>query len=180
MQNINKYHAIKKNGFTLIELLVGMAIAAILLSLASGDITKAFFGTNEATVNSHITTLIAETKSIKDRNGYGDGKANVNLIPILIKREKIPTSMKKDGDTLKNDFGGEYTNTSTTGGFGYEVGTTNIPAAICISTVSMQAKAGIASTTKINSNTFNGPVSNAQAEAACNQDKNTISFVVIG
>ncbi|MDA1379446.1 type 4 pilus major pilin [Plesiomonas shigelloides subsp. oncorhynchi] len=127
-------------------------------------------------MNSHITTLIAETKSVKDRNGYGDGKANVNLIPILIKREKIPTSMKKMVTRLKMILAAN-TRTLQLRGFGYEVGTTNIPAAICISTVSMQAKAGIASTTKINSNTFNGPVSNAQAEAACNQDKKKYNLI---
>lgn len=180
MKNFKSATFVKQNGFTLIELLVAMAAVAILVSLYSGDIKKVFFGTNETTVNSHITGLIAETKSIKDRNGYGDGKANVNLVPTLIKREKIPTSMKKVGDTLKNDYSGEYTVISTTGGFGYEVGTTNIPAAICISAVSMQSNAGMANATKINSNTFNGPVSNTQAEAACNQDKNTISFVING
>lgn len=180
MKKLKKIHGGKPNGFTLIEILVAMAIAAILLSLITGYINGGFFGAGEATINNHLTGLISATKSVKDRNGYGDGKANVNLVPSLIKREKIPGSMKRVGDVLKNDYSGEYTVVSTTGGFGYEVGATNLPVAICISAVAMQSNAGVANTIKINSNTFNGQVSNAQADAACNQEKNVISFIVNG
>lgn len=160
----------RQRGFNLIEVSIATAIGVLVLGGVAYLIQGGFSGVAISAEATNISSLIANTKALKDGGGYG----SASLLADLRISKGLPSSLADDGTVVKNAWGGAVTVDGT--GAGYTVGYGAVPQDACQKLALTVSDGAIISTT-INTTTLTGRVTRAQATANCTSAAaNTLLF----
>ena len=181
-----------QKGLSLIEASMVLALSAIVVS-------GVMYYYQSASDNNKTQSTVSEVMSIVSAvNGLYVGTSGYTGLDssVILKTSSVPENYKSKNGTIMHPFGGTLTLGPTKGATGYYIELTDIPKSACVNLSSMNfgtslggvgvnasLKAG--ETQDINNVTGNGKKSftknaltPAQASTACDQDENTIAFLL--
>lgn len=164
-------------------LLVSLGLV-VLFTLAAGAFAYSKYNDQVAKqavseARSNIAMMIA---SIKTNFQNEDSYAALDTDPeeLLIQLQAVPSSLAR-GNTVRNEFGGVYSFTSSNGGDSgaddsafFEVSTDNVPQDACIALASPGTN--MYQQIEVGSTVVDGTLSEAQS--ACSEGNNTLSFTL--
>lgn len=128
-----------------------------------------YFMFNTTTEVSLLSTVINETRNLRSSDGYGTD----DYVPAIIKGGNIAKSYTVTNGHIYNKSGGLVTVTGN--GVGFIVTDTMLPQGQCLKIAKAIGTADLLST-QINSTTFTGEVTAADAASACVDGNNTLTF----
>ena len=190
--NTEKNNKRNQRGLLLIETSMVLALSAIVVSgvmyyyQAASDNNK-----TQSTVSEVMSIVSAVNGLYVGTSGYAGLDSSV-----ILKTSSVPENYKSTNGTIMHPFGGSLTLGPTKGNTGYYIELTDIPKSACVNLSSMnfgtslggvgvntQLKAGASQ--DINNVTGTGKrnftknaLTPAQASTACDQDENTIAFLL--
>lgn len=128
-----------------------------------------YFMFNTTTEVSLLSTVINETRNLRSSDGYGTD----DYVPALVKGGNIAKSYTVMNGHIYNKSGGLLTVTGN--GVGFIVTDSQLPQGQCLKIAKAIGTADLLST-QINSTTFTGEVTAAEAASACVDGNNTLTF----
>ncbi|PKC36297.1 conjugal transfer protein [Pantoea ananatis 15320] len=144
---------------------VNILVIAVVMALAG----LAYYMFNTTTEVSLLSTVMNETRNLRSSDGYGTD----DYIPAIIKGGNIAKSYTVTNGHIYNKYGGLVT--SNGNGVGFIVSDTQLPQGQCLKIAKALGTADLLST-QINSTTFTGEVTGADAASACVDGNNTLTF----
>ena len=181
-----------QKGLSLIEASMVLALSAIVVS-------GVMYYYQAASDNNKTQSTVSEVMSIVSAvNGLYVGTSGYTGLDssVILKTSSVPENYKSKNGTIMHPFGGSLTLGPTKGATGYYIELTDIPKSACVNLSSMNfgtslGGVGVNASLKagenqdINNVTGNGKKSftknaltPAQASTACDQDENTIAFLL--
>lgn len=160
-------------GFNLIELMVGLAIVGLVIAAAVWRMNKSYNSNDIQDTVAAVTSVATSARELRTTTGYGT--SGTNLVTQLEAQDGIPSVWPLSSSVPQNAWGGTVTITSNVTGI--NIGITKIPEEACNKLSTRLSRNSYFSTTKINSTTYTGEVTSANAVSSCTSGStNTLTW----
>lgn len=159
----------KKGISNITDSISALGITIILIGLVLAAVAVAYFKLNSTNEVTLLTTVISETRNLRNSDGYG----TADYVPALVAGGSIARNYNVTNGKIYNKAGGLVAVNGN--GLGFTVVDNALPQRDCVKVAQSIGTADMAST-QVNSTTITGEVTAADAATACVDGDNTLTF----
>ncbi|AVF38202.1 type 4 pilus major pilin [Rahnella sikkimica] len=159
----------KKGISNITDSISALGITVLLIGAVLAAVTIAYYLLNSTSQVTLLTSVISETRNLRNSDGYG----TADYVPALVAGGSIARNYNVTNGKIYNKSGGLITITGN--GLGFIVVDNGEPQRDCVKVAKSIGTADMAST-QINSTTITGEVTAADAATACVDGNNTLTF----